>query len=107
MTAETTTVRTADGRELEVHRNGPGDAFPLVFHCGTPQAPVEFPLLWDAVDERGWQVVAYARPGYAASTRHEGRSVADAVGDVAAILDHFGLGAFVTLGWSGGGPHAL
>jgi pimeloyl-ACP methyl ester carboxylesterase len=107
MTAEVTTVRTGDGRALEVHRYGRRDGFPLLFHCGTPQAPVEFPLLWEAVDERGWQLVAYARPGYAGSSRAEGRSVADAVGDVAAILDHCGLDAFVTVGWSGGGPHAL
>jgi pimeloyl-ACP methyl ester carboxylesterase len=100
-------VRTADGRELEVHRHGPQDAFPLVFHYGTPNAPVEFPLLFDAADARGWQVVSYARPGYATSSRHEGRSVADAVADVETILDALGLAAFVTLGWSGGGPHAL
>jgi pimeloyl-ACP methyl ester carboxylesterase len=101
------TVRTDDGRELEVHRDGPEDALPLVFHYGTPNAPVEFPLLREAADARGWQVVTYARPGYAGSSRHEGRSVADAVGDVETILDALGLDAFVTLGWSGGGPHAL
>jgi pimeloyl-ACP methyl ester carboxylesterase len=100
-------VRTAAGRELDVLRNGPADAFPLVFHYGTPSAPTEFPQLFDAVDARGWQVITYARPGYAGSTRDEGRSVADAVADVAAILDAFSLGRFATLGWSGGGPHAL
>jgi pimeloyl-ACP methyl ester carboxylesterase len=107
MTADKTTVRTRDGRELEVHRHGPEDVLPLVFHYGTPNAPVEFPLLWEAGVARGWQVVTYARPGYAASSRHEGRSVADAAADVATILDALGLYAFVTLGWSGGGPHAL
>jgi pimeloyl-ACP methyl ester carboxylesterase len=107
MTTERTTVRTGDGRDLDVLRHGPADAFPLVFHFGTPNAPDEFPWLFDAVDARGWQVVTYARPGYADSSRHEGRSVADAAADVTAILDDFGLGRFVTLGWSGGGPHAL
>jgi pimeloyl-ACP methyl ester carboxylesterase len=100
-------VRTDDGRELEVHRHGPRDAFALVFHYGTPNAPVEFGPLYDAADERGWQVVSYARPGYAGSSRHEGRSVADAAGDVEAMLGELGIGAFVTVGWSGGGPHAL
>jgi pimeloyl-ACP methyl ester carboxylesterase len=107
MTADKTTVRTDDGRDLEVHRHGAPDAFPLVFHYGTPNAPVEFPQLHEAADERGWQVVTYARPGYATSSRHEGRSVADAAGDVETILDALGLGEFATLGWSGGGPHAL
>jgi pimeloyl-ACP methyl ester carboxylesterase len=107
MTAELTTVRIWDGRELDVLRHGPADAYPLVFQCGTPNAPDEFPQLFDAVDARGWQLVAYARPGYARSSRHEGRSVADAAADVARILDRLGLGRFAALGWSGGGPHAL
>jgi pimeloyl-ACP methyl ester carboxylesterase len=107
MTADRTTVRAADGRDLDVLRHGAPDAFPLVFPCGTPNAPAEFPMLFDAVDARGWQLVAHARPGYAGSSRQAGRSVADAASDVAAILDAFGLERFVTLGWSGGGPHAL
>lgn len=104
MTTETITV---DGRDLDVLRHGAPDAFPLVFHCGTPNAPAEFPPLFDAVTDRGWQLVAHARPGYAGSTRHEGRSIADVASDVAAILDHIGQTEFVVLGWSGGGPHAL
>ena len=94
-------------RSLEVVRHGPPDGRVLVFHVGTPNAPDEFPLLTDALDERGWQLVAYARPGYAGSARREGRSVADAAGDVATVLDHLGLDRCVTIGWSGGGPHAL
>jgi len=104
MTTETVTV---DGREIDVLRHGAPDAFPLVFHCGTPNAPAELPPLLQAVDAQGWQLVAHARPGYAGSTRHEGRSVADVAGDVAAILDRLELGEFAVLGWSGGGPHAL
>lgn len=93
--------------DLEVMRHGPPDGRVLVFHVGTPNAPDAFPLLTDALDERGWQLVAYARPGYATSPRREGRSVADAATDTAAILDELGLDRFVTIGWSGGGPHAL
>jgi pimeloyl-ACP methyl ester carboxylesterase len=107
MTADFTTVRARDGRELEVLRHGPRSAYPLVFHFGTPNSPDGFPMLEAAVDARGWQLITYARPGYARSTRQEGRSVADAAGDVATILDAFGLGRFATVGWSGGGPHAL
>jgi pimeloyl-ACP methyl ester carboxylesterase len=103
----TDSVRMPDGRELEVVRHGPPDAFPLVFQCGTPNAPDDFPQLFDAVDARGWQLVAHARPGYAGSTRQPGRSVADIAADVAAILDAYGLDRFAVLGWSGGGPHAL
>jgi pimeloyl-ACP methyl ester carboxylesterase len=101
------TVATPDGRELEVLRHGAADGRPLVSHVGTPSAPDEFLPLMQAVDERGWQLVSYARPGYSASTRQVGRTVADAAGDVAAILDHLGLDRFLTMGRSGGGPHAL
>ena len=93
--------------DLEVVRHGPPDGRALVFHVGTPNAPDEFPLLNHALDERGWQLVAYARPGYAGSARREGRSVADAAADTAAVLDELGIDRFVTIGWSGGGPHAL
>src|SRR5215213_72335 len=107
MTTERLTIPTAGGRRLDVLRHGPADAFPLVFHCGTPNAPDEFPALFEATIGKGWQLVAHARPGYAGSTRQPGRTVADVADDTAAILDHLSLDRFVTLGWSGGGPHAL
>jgi len=107
MVAEWLTVRTGDGRNLEVLRDGPSDGRPLVFHSGTPSAAVGFPALSDAVAELGWQLVTWSRPGYSASTAYAGRSVADVTTDTAAVLDHLGQHRFVTLGWSGGGPHAL
>ncbi|MFP3416280.1 alpha/beta fold hydrolase, partial [Bacillus sp. SIMBA_074] len=36
-----------------------------------------------------------------------GRSVADAAADVLAVVDAVGVERFVTIGTSGGGPHAL
>jgi len=51
--------------------------------------------------------VVVAGPGYAGSDADPGRSDADAAGDVSAILGHLGVDRFATLGWSGGGPHAL
>ena len=81
MSAEWLAVRTLDGHELEVLRHGPPDGRPLVLHVGTPSAPVQFPAWSDPVIERGWQLVAYARPGYAGSTRREGRTVAAAASD--------------------------
>jgi pimeloyl-ACP methyl ester carboxylesterase len=51
--------------------------------------------------------IAYSRAGYAGSTARPGRSVADVVPDIQGILDEIGADRFLTLGWSGGGPHAL
>jgi pimeloyl-ACP methyl ester carboxylesterase len=53
------------------------------------------------------RLIAYARPGYSGSTRHPGRTVADAARDTASVLDALGAEEFVTVGFSGGGPHAL
>ena len=55
----------------------------------------------------GVRAITYDRPGYGASTRHPGRSVADGAGDVAAIADALGLERFAVTGGSGGAPHAL
>jgi pimeloyl-ACP methyl ester carboxylesterase len=57
--------------------------------------------------ERGLRHVAYSRPGYGGSDRLPGRSVADCAADVEAIADELGVERFYTVGWSGGGPHAL
>jgi pimeloyl-ACP methyl ester carboxylesterase len=55
----------------------------------------------------GVRLVGYDRPGYGGSTPAPGRSVVDAAGDVATILDALGVERFATYGASGGGPHAL
>jgi pimeloyl-ACP methyl ester carboxylesterase len=105
--AETTTVRMRDGRELEVLQVGPADGLTFVLHLGTPSAAVEIPQVTRPAGERGLRTVTYSRPGYAGSTPVPGRCVADAAADTAAVLDALGVDRFVTLGWSGGGPHAL
>lgn len=96
-----------DGRVLEVIVAGPPTGTPLVFHHGTPSAAVAFGPFVAAAAENGLRSVFYSRPGYARSTPHPDRSVADAAADVAAILDAIGAASFYTIGWSGGGPHAL
>ncbi len=80
---------------------------PLVFHWGTPGAAVWFEPLATAAAQTGLRLVMYSRPGYAGSKPRPGRSVADAPDDVAAVLGALGADTFVTMGWSGGGPHAL
>jgi pimeloyl-ACP methyl ester carboxylesterase len=108
MTQETRiTVAAPGGRELEVLAAGPADGLPLVFHNGTPGGLVAFAPMTAAAAERGLRTVMYARPGYGTSTPQPGRRVADAAGDVAAVLDALGAADCVTAGWSGGGPHAL
>lgn len=96
-----------DGRQLEYLVEGDPDGFPLVFHHGTPGSGVPWPKVSEACRERGLGLVLYTRAGYGPSSRRPDRSVADIADDVADLLDHLGGGTFVTLGWSGGGPHSL
>ena len=74
---------------------------------GTPGSGRLYRTEIEGAERLGVRLLAYNRPGYAGSTPHPGRSVADAASDVAAIMDALGVERFVTYGWSGGGPHAL
>ncbi len=100
-------LKLPDGRALEILIDGPAEGLPLIFHFGTPCAAVFFRPLVAEATRRKLRTVIYSRPGYATSSAKPGRSVADAVGDVQAILGELDAEEFVTIGWSGGGPHAL
>jgi pimeloyl-ACP methyl ester carboxylesterase len=105
--AERHQVNAADGRTLEVQTAGPDEGVVLLFHHGTPGSGLPSPGLVAAATERGLRYVSVARPGYAGSTRRPDRSVADVAEDAAAVLDDLGVDRCYTLGWSGGGPHAM
>jgi pimeloyl-ACP methyl ester carboxylesterase len=104
-------ITTPDGRELEFWLTGPEDGLPLVYHGGTPSAAVPFETRDRAAAEAGLRLVTYSRPGYGASTPRADLDrewqIADDVTDTVELLDALGIGEFVTLGWSGGGPRAL
>jgi pimeloyl-ACP methyl ester carboxylesterase len=100
-------ITSVDGRRIDVELTGPEDGRPLIFHTGTPMAGMVFAPLVQAGAERGLRHIAYSRPGYGTSDRRAGRTVADCVADVTAIADELGIERFFTVGWSGGGPHAL
>ena len=100
-------ARTADGRDIEYLTAGPEDGLPLVIHEGTPVGLSLNAKLANAAAERNLRAVLAARPGYEASTPRPGRTVADVVPDIAAVLDALGAGEYVSIGFSGGGPHTL
>ena len=102
-----TTVALGDGRSIEVLTAGPAHGLAVVFHHGTPFAAVPYEPSAEQVWDRGVRLVSWARPGYAGSPPLPGRRVAHAAADTAAVLDALGHDRFVTIGWSGGGPHAL
>jgi pimeloyl-ACP methyl ester carboxylesterase len=100
-------VRLADGRSLEAVVEGAEEGTLLVFHHGSPSAAQPFEPFHRAAADRGIVLAFYSRPGFGDSSRHEGRTVASAAADAAALADHLGHERFLTVGWSGGGPHAL
>ena len=99
----------ADGSTLQylLDEDAPVGAGLLVYHHGTPGAGPLDPELVGPARAAGLQVVELVRPGYGDSTRVPGRSVADVARMTAVLADHLDHARFVTLGWSGGGPHAL
>ncbi len=102
-------VPTSEGRNLEVLSGGDPAGFPWLFHTGTPSAAVEAPIFEAFARYAGLRLITYSRPGYGRSTpRLEPEpQVVDDVADALAVLDALGVGEFITLGWSGGGPRAL
>jgi pimeloyl-ACP methyl ester carboxylesterase len=107
METERRRMAMPDGRSIEVLIAGPPDGLPLVLHEGTPVGLVLYPPTVQAAGARGLRTILTARPGYEASTPRPGRRVVDVAADIAAVLDELGADTFVTLGWSGGGPHTL
>jgi pimeloyl-ACP methyl ester carboxylesterase len=107
METERRPIAMPDGRSIEVLIAGPPDGLPLVLHEGTPVGLVLYPPTVQAAGVRGLRTILTARPGYEASTPRPGRRVVDVAADIAAVLDELGADTFVTLGWSGGGPHTL
>jgi pimeloyl-ACP methyl ester carboxylesterase len=107
MQAKRQLIRMPDGRDIDVLTTGPEDGFPLVIHEGTPAGLVADSTTATEAARRGLRYVLAARPGYERSTPRPGRRVADVAADMAAVLDALGMGEFVSMGMSGGGPHTL
>ena len=107
MSEQRVIVQATDGRQLEALVSGPADGLTVVLQNGTPAGLMAAPAIAAAAAERDLRLVLYARPGYEGSTPDPGRRVSAAAADLAAVLDALGAGEFLTVGWSGGGPHAL
>jgi pimeloyl-ACP methyl ester carboxylesterase len=105
--ASTKTFILEDGRTIAYLEAGKLDGIPVVVLHGSPMCRMLYdPWVADAAS-RGIRLICYDRPGYGDSTPFPGRSVVQAVDDVAAIAKQLGLSKLLVLGISGGGPHAL
>lgn len=95
------------GRRLEGWASAGPARNAVLLQMGTPGAGIPYEPMVAAVVARGHRFVTYSRPGYGGSSRWAGRSVADCIEDVSAVIQHLGLDRVHVVGWSGGGPHAL
>jgi pimeloyl-ACP methyl ester carboxylesterase len=100
-------VETPDGDKLRVEISGARAGHPVFLLHGTPGTLVGPRPRGIFLYRLGIRLISYNRPGYPGSDRKEGRTVADAVNDVKAIADYFGIDRFSVVGRSGGAPHAL
>ena len=100
-------VTLADGRKLEVQTAGSPSKNAIVFHHGTPGSFLTWQNWLPIVEELGAFAISYSRAGYGNSSRNENRTVIDNSSDIQELLSHFGITKEVSIGWSGGGPHAM
>lgn len=98
-------LRLRDGRALDYITNGSHSKDAILFHHGTPGECT----LWSSwlTEISDVAAIAASRPGYASSDRRKGRTVASDLDDQSELLEHLGIERFVSIGWSGGGPHAI
>jgi len=96
-----------DGRTLDLLDNHHKSDAAVIFHHGTPGNSTSWRAWIDELAAGEMRAIAASRPGYALSDRNPGRRVVDVVSDLSQVLDEFEIKRFVSIGWSGGGPHAL
>jgi pimeloyl-ACP methyl ester carboxylesterase len=95
------------GRVLAVEEWGVAGGTPVLYLHGSPMSRLARHPDDQLYERLGVRLITYDRPGFGRSTPHPGRQVADAAGDVVAILDDLELRRVPLIGVSGGGPHAL
>lgn len=93
------------GRKIEYFDNGVDSEKAILMLHGTPGEGSWWSHWFSQINSV--RAISTSRAGYGLSDRSHGRSVADDLSDQAAVLDHFGIKNFVSIGWSGGGPHSL
>jgi pimeloyl-ACP methyl ester carboxylesterase len=101
------TLKLTDGRFLEYFDNGIASTSAIIFHHGTPGHGYTWAAYLELAAARGIRALSYSRAGYGISDRNEGRTIQSNNDDIRELLDSFGIRDFISIGWSGGGPHAL
>ena len=99
--------KLADGRELQYLDNATSSDQAVVFHHGTPGHSSMWSPWLSLLATAGINAIAISRPGYGSSSRQSNREVFSITSDITELLNSLGVKKFVSIGWSGGGPHCL
>jgi len=98
-------LKLTDGRNLDFISNEISSDKAILFHHGTPGECSGWEKWFSEI--KSVRAISTSRPGYGLSDRRVNRRVASDLDDQIQILDHFEIEEFVSIGWSGGGPHAI
>ena len=98
-------LKLRDGRALDYITNDSENSSAILFHHGTPGECTGWQTWFDEIN--GVKAIAASRPGYGLSDRNKGRTVARDLDDLSELLEFLKVESFVSVGWSGGGPHAI
>ena len=79
----------------------------MILHAGTTQDISGWTTWHENFASRGIRSISFGRSGYMGSTKMPGRITIDVARDIAELADHLGIEAFVNIGLSGGGQHAI
>ena len=104
---QTKLLHLAEGQTLEVLIQGNADTHAVIFHHGAMAASEIMAPLYRAAERMNIFAIGITRPGYAQSSRREGRRTSNYYLETQAVADAFNLTKFVSLGWSSGGPAAI
>jgi len=97
----------SNSRKIEVLDNYVDSTDAIIFHHGTPGDVTTWSTWVDLCKSKKIRAISYSRAGYGFSERNKNRVVSDINNDISQILKAKGIKKFVSIGWSGGGPHSL
>ncbi len=100
-------ISISDSQNLEVVLEGELHSKALILHHGAFGSAENMAPIFREAASRGLCAIGITRPGYASSTRREGRRAVNYLLETQVVLNHFNITEFVSLGWSSGSPAAI
>jgi pimeloyl-ACP methyl ester carboxylesterase len=100
-------LELAGGRRLAYDDIGDPDGRPIVYLHGCPDSRLTRHPDDSIAAKAGVRLIAVDRPGYGSSDPPADWTLESVARDIAALVDHLGIGRCAVLGWSSGGPVAL